>query len=83
MPERQIWFNFRETTLTYEKSCRPTQLHAPKRGKTPARAGGESISVVFSAMVREDCATRSGKYDLSAKGRSIKRADNFEVSPDW
>ena len=21
MPERQIWFNFRETTLTYEKSC--------------------------------------------------------------
>jgi REP element-mobilizing transposase RayT len=41
VPGRQVWFNFRETTLNLrEVVSRPTQLHAPKRGKTRACAGG-------------------------------------------
>jgi len=35
MPERQIWFNFRETTLTYEKRRRATLATAVQKSSHP------------------------------------------------
>jgi len=75
MPGRQVWFNFRETTLTYEKShlarLNYTHQNAVKHGLVPV---ANSISVVFSAMVRANGASSPNNHNLSAENRAVKPA---------
>jgi hypothetical protein len=50
---RQVWFNFRDTRLTPAIQLPgAAELRSSKRRETQARAGGESISMVFGGVVR-------------------------------
>jgi len=84
MPERQIWFNFRETTLTYEKSCLArlnyTHQNAVKHGLVPAANQYPwSSARWFERTARP--AQINTIYRLKVDRLSVP--DNFEVSPDW
>ena len=64
-PARQVWFNFRETRLTYPRSYfGTTELHTPKPGETRVGAGGEPISLVLGCLVRKNCLSRAGENHL-------------------
>ena len=51
-PGRRIWFNFRETRLTYREVLSGTvKLRSSKCRKTRAGTGSKPISVVLGTMV--------------------------------
>jgi putative transposase len=49
---RQVWHNFWETELTYERSyLGSSQLRSSKRGEARSSEGCKSVSLVFSRLV--------------------------------
>jgi putative transposase len=67
---RQVWHNFWETQLTYQKSylARLNYVH-----QNPVKHGlvvvAKPVSLVLSTMVRTDCASGTSKNNLLAQNR--------------
>jgi putative transposase len=84
MPGRQVWFNFRETTLTYEKSYFArldyTHQNAVKHGLVSVANQYPWCSARwFESTARP--AQIDTIYRLKVDRLSVP--DDFEVSPDW
>ena len=62
---RQVWYNFWETRLTYERSylARLNYVHQ-KRGEARSGASCESVSMVFRCVVRENSLASYSQNDL-------------------
>jgi len=83
-PGRQVWFNFRETTLTYEKSylarLNYTHQNAVKHGLVPVANQYPWCSAQwFERTARPAQITTI--YRLKTDRLNLQ--DDFEVSPDW
>ena len=83
-PARQVWHNFRETRLTYEKSylARLKYVH-----QNPVKHGLVPVANLYpwcSARWFERTATPAQiKTICRFKTDGLKVTDDFEVSPDW
>ncbi len=84
MPGRQVWFNFRETTLTYEKSylvrLNYTHQNAVKHGLVPVANQYPWCSARWFERTARPAQVAT-IYRLKVDRLSVP--DNFEVSPDW
>jgi len=84
MPGRQVWFNFRETTLTYEKSylarLNYTHQNAVKHGLVPVSNQYPWCSARwFERTARPAQITTIYRLKIDR----LNLPDDFEVSPDW
>ena len=83
-PGRQVWFNFRETTLTYEKSylarLNYTHQNAVKHGLVPVANQYPWCSARWFERT-----ARPAQIDTiyRLKVDRLNVPDNFEVSPEW
>jgi putative transposase len=84
MPGRPVWFNFRETTLTYEKSylarLNYTHQNAVKHGLVPFANQYPWCSARWFERTAQPAQIET-IYRLKVDRLSVP--DNFEVSPDW
>ncbi|HTY89343.1 MAG TPA: hypothetical protein VMB80_17980 [Candidatus Acidoferrum sp.] len=84
MPARQVWHNYRETRLTYEKSyqARLNYVH-----QNPVKHGLVPVASQYpwcSARWFERTATPAQiKTIYRFKTDQLKVPDDFEVSPEW
>jgi putative transposase len=83
-PGRQVWFNFRETTLTYEKSylarLHYTHQNAVKHGLVPVSNQYPWCSARwFERTARPAQVTTIYRLKIDR----LNLPDDFEVSPDW
>ena len=83
-PGRQVWFNFRETTLTYEKSylarLNYTHQNAVKHGLVPV-----ANQYLWCSARWFERTARPAQIDTiyRLKVDRLNVPDNFEVSPEW
>jgi putative transposase len=84
MPGRQVWFNFRETRLTYEKSylarLNYTHQNAVKHGLVPVANQYPWCSARWFERTARPAQINT-TYRLKIDWLSVP--DDFEVSPDW
>jgi putative transposase len=83
-PGRQVWFNFRETRLTYQKSCltRLNYVHQNpvKHGLVPVANQYPWCSAAWFERTASP-ATVQSLYRF--KVDRVRVADEFEVAPEW
>jgi len=83
-PGRQVWFNFRETTLTYEKSylarLNYTHQNAVKHGLVPVANQYPWCSARWFERT-----ARPAQIDTiyRFKMNRVNVPDDFDVPPDW
>ena len=84
MPGRQVWFNFRETRLTQQRSylARLNYVHqnAVKHGLVPAACNYPWCS---AAWLERTASPAMVKSIYRFKIDRLAVADEFEVSADW
>ncbi|MBU6398690.1 MAG: hypothetical protein KGS61_00095 [Verrucomicrobia bacterium] len=83
-PGRKVWFNFRETRLTYQKSylARLNYVHqnAVKHGLVP---GANQYPWCSAAWFERESSSAIVKSIYRFKVDRLQVSDDFEVAPEW
>ncbi|WAC18772.1 hypothetical protein OVA24_16200 [Luteolibacter sp. SL250] len=83
-PERQVWFNFRETKLTYQAGyfARLNYVH-----QNPVRHGLVPVANQYpwcsAAWFEKEASAAMVKSIYRFKTDQVKVADDFETDPEW
>jgi len=73
-PGRRVWFQFRETELTFERSWLARLRYTHENPGAPSRrAGCHAVSMVFCLLVREQCSAGVCEYRQELQNRSRQR----------
>jgi putative transposase len=83
-PGRQVWFNFRETRLTYQRSylARLNYVHqnAVKHGLVPVAS---QYAWCSAAWFEREASAATVRSIYRFKVDRVQVSDEFEVAPEW
>ena len=79
---RQVWFNYRETRITYEKSYLVRLNYVHQNAVKHGLIGGDPVSMVFSPMVRVYRFTGDGEAYIPVQDEPIASPDDFACA-EW
>ena len=81
---RQVWHNFWDTRLTYQKSfLTPAELRASEPGQAWSGSGGKPISMVSARWFERTASAAKVKSIYRFKIEAVHAMDDFELDKDW